>query len=88
MKSRADLYFFPDDGCEEAPHCLTCPLPRCKYDEPWIGRGLNPEVQRRNEAMRVDRAAGMTVKEISKRYGVSKTTVTKATSRRQVEGKS
>ena len=22
-----------DDGCEVSPHCLTCPLPQCKYDD-------------------------------------------------------
>ncbi len=25
---------YRDDGCDVHPHCLTCPLPRCRYDEP------------------------------------------------------
>lgn len=25
---------FKDTGCDVAPHCLTCPLPRCRFDEP------------------------------------------------------
>ncbi len=23
---------YADDGCEVAPHCLECPLVRCRYD--------------------------------------------------------
>lgn len=23
-----------DDGCDIHPHCLTCPLPVCRYDVP------------------------------------------------------
>lgn len=25
-------YYDRDDGCNKAPHCLTCPLPECRYD--------------------------------------------------------
>jgi hypothetical protein len=25
---------YEDTGCEVFDSCLTCPLPRCKYDEP------------------------------------------------------
>lgn len=28
--------FMPDDGCDLAPHCLSCPLPQCRYDTPFI----------------------------------------------------
>ena len=27
-----DDYYFTDNGCNLAPHCLSCPLPQCKYD--------------------------------------------------------
>ena len=25
---------YADDGCEASPHCLQCPLPQCKHDDP------------------------------------------------------
>ena len=25
---------YPDRGCEAAPRCLSCPLARCRYDDP------------------------------------------------------
>lgn len=25
---------YRDDGCDIHPHCLTCPLPVCRYDVP------------------------------------------------------
>src|SRR2546426_10940407 len=31
---------YRDDGCELHPQCLTCPLPRCRYDEPGGLTGL------------------------------------------------
>lgn len=39
------------DGCDIHPHCLSCPLPRCKYDEedndlPWHMRQLRDEAVR------------------------------------------
>ena len=27
-------YRYEDDGCSVHPHCLTCPLARCRYDVP------------------------------------------------------
>jgi hypothetical protein len=26
---------YVDDGCEVHPACLSCPLPACRYDNPW-----------------------------------------------------
>ena len=37
-----------DEGCEEAPRCLECPLAVCRYDEPLRGR---PPVTKRRDAM-------------------------------------
>ena len=31
---RLENYFVDDDGCENSPSCLQCPLPVCKYDVP------------------------------------------------------
>ena len=32
-----------DDGCEVAPHCLQCPLSKCRYDYPQGLRTLRSE---------------------------------------------
>ena len=62
-----------DDGCEVAPRCLTCPLVRCKYDEP---RGvLTIRNRSRNDDVRVERAGGALVDEIATRFGITRRTV-------------
>ncbi len=30
----AEYRHFSDDGCDVAPHCLSCPLPACRFDMP------------------------------------------------------
>ena len=62
-----------DDGCEVSPHCLECPLPRCRYDEPGGLRGLLNE-SRNAEVLRA-RAGGYTVEEIATRFGISRRSV-------------
>lgn len=72
---------YPDEGCDVAPSCFTCPLPVCKFDYPgvmgsyakrWFHRDI------RAEAIRRDRAAGMMVEDIARRHGVSLRTVERA----------
>ena len=62
---------YADDGCELAPHCLTCPLPRCKHDVPLA-------TQRRWQRM-IDAQAlaaeGLTVQAIAERLGSSERVV-------------
>ena len=38
---------YRDEGCELAPECLACPLPRCRHDDPgWLpARGQGEEEQ-------------------------------------------
>ncbi len=31
---------YRDDGCDLHPHCLTCPLPVCRYDIPGGKRAV------------------------------------------------
>jgi len=31
-EGEAGLPSYPDKGCELAPHCLECHLPRCRFD--------------------------------------------------------
>jgi hypothetical protein len=44
-----DHYTYHDTGCELAPSCLACPLPRCQYDEPhsvraWLVAARDREI--------------------------------------------
>lgn len=64
---------YRDDGCDIHPRCLTCPLPRCRYDEPGGARAmLNAFRDQRIAALRRDGAA---VDEIAELYGLSRRTV-------------
>lgn len=64
---------YRDDGCEVNPSCLTCPLPRCRYEEPGGLRGLlNGYRDRQIVEMRM---SGTPVEELAERFGVSRRTV-------------
>ncbi|MEX0799847.1 MAG: helix-turn-helix domain-containing protein [Dehalococcoidia bacterium] len=64
---------YRDDGCDIHPHCLTCPLPRCRYDEPGGLRAmLNAYRDERIVALRRD---GAPVDHIAERYSLSRRTV-------------
>ncbi|HXF50100.1 MAG TPA: helix-turn-helix domain-containing protein [Dehalococcoidia bacterium] len=65
---------YRDEGCELAPRCLECPLPRCKYDEPGGARRLRVETRDR-ALIDVWRAEGLTVNELARRFGVSRRSV-------------
>ena len=64
---------YQDDGCEIHPECLTCPLPRCRYDEPGGLRGLINSL--RDSQIVALRTRGTSVEEISEQFGVSRRTV-------------
>jgi len=64
---------YQDDGCEIHPQCLTCPLPRCRYDEPGGLKGmLNGMRDREIVALK---SRGVAVEEIADTFGVSRRTV-------------
>ena len=64
---------YRDDGCDIHSQCLTCPLPRCRYDEPGGVRAmLNSYRDRQILALRADGAA---VDQIADRYSLSRRTV-------------
>ncbi len=64
---------YRDDGCDIHPQCLTCPLPRCRYDEPGGLRGmLNASRDQQIVALRGD---GAPVDQIAERYRLSRRTV-------------
>ena len=64
---------YRDDGCDIHPHCLTCPLPRCRYDEPGGLRAMLNSY--RDERIVALRRQGAAVDEIAERYALSRRTV-------------
>ncbi len=64
---------YRDDGCDVHSHCLTCPLPRCRYDEPGGLRAmLNAYRDQQIAALRRD---GEQVDQIAERFSLSRRTV-------------
>lgn len=64
---------YHDDGCDIHPHCLTCPLPRCRYDEPGGLRGMINAA--RDRQIVAFRTRGIAVDDIADRFGVSRRTI-------------
>ena len=64
---------YRDDGCDVHPRCLTCPLPRCRYDEPGGLRAMLNAY--RDEQVVAQRRDGAPVDQIAERYGLSRRTV-------------
>ena len=64
---------YRDNGCDVHPSCLSCPLPRCRYEEPGGLRALLNKT--RDEQIANQRASGVPVAELATRFGVSRRTV-------------
>ncbi len=64
---------YRDDGCDIHPQCLTCPLPRCRYDEPGGLRSMLNAY--RDEQIVALRGDGAPVDQIAERYNLSRRTV-------------
>lgn len=65
---------YADTGCEHSPACLSCPLPRCKYDEPQGQRPGSPASIRAHD-IPILRRLGVPVDVIAEHYGISRRTV-------------
>ena len=64
---------YRDDGCSISGSCFTCPLPRCRYEEPGGLRAVLNELRDREIlALKQD---GMPVEELADRFQVSRRTV-------------
>jgi len=64
---------YRDDGCDIHPRCLTCPLPRCRYDEPGGLRAMLNAY--RDQQVVALRRQGAPIDQIAERYGLSRRTV-------------
>jgi hypothetical protein len=65
---------YADSGCDLWRRCLTCPLPRCRYDEPGGARQIFLR-ERDSEIARLRRGDGVTIDELARRFRVSRRTV-------------
>lgn len=62
---------YQDDGCDLHGHCLTCPLPRCRYDLPPGVAGAMIKAMRLRELL----AEGLTMQQTAVELGVAQRTV-------------
>jgi hypothetical protein len=64
---------YADHGCDLHPNCLTCPLVRCRYDDPGGARRLLSDAR---DARIIDlQRQGRPINAIAQRFGVSRRTV-------------
>lgn len=76
---KPEVLDWADTGCDLAPACLSCPLPRCRYDEPMNKGGWNNQkVRERWMRIRSFVNGGGTVMEAAAEFGVDKRTVHRA----------
>jgi hypothetical protein len=64
---------YRDDGCDIHPQCLTCPLPRCRYEDRGGLRGMMNE--HRDRGIIEARMQGVGAAEVAERFNVSRRTV-------------
>jgi len=64
---------YADTGCDLHPSCLSCPLVRCRYDEPGGARKLLSEA--RDRSIVGLQRQGSSINVIARRFGVSRRTV-------------
>jgi transposase-like protein len=64
---------YVDTGCDLHPSCLTCPLERCRYDEPGGARRILSK--NRDEAIVGMQRQGRPISAIAGRFGISRRTV-------------
>ena len=62
---------YADNGCDIHPHCLTCPLPVCRYDVPERSQRGKMRLDEINELL----AAGLTAVAVAARLNVSTRTI-------------
>jgi hypothetical protein len=65
---------YRDEGCDLYASCLTCPLPRCRYDKPGGARAIFNS-RRDREIVHLRHRQGLSVDTLARRYGVSRRTV-------------
>src|SRR5690242_7865623 len=81
-----EITAFRDTGCDLHPSCLSCPLPRCRYDEPgWQQRSERGE--RDSEILRIRLKQAVPIGDLAARFGVSTRTVHRILSKSEAREK-
>ena len=62
---------YADAGCELAPSCLACPLPRCQYDEPGSVRTWLLDARDREIAL-LRRRHRVPIRALVRTYGLTR----------------
>ena len=73
---------YNDTGCEVSASCLTCPLPKCKYDDPGWYQQFRQE--NRDEEILAVYQGGMTVFQVADHFRVSPRTIHRSLRRMRV----
>ena len=69
-----EAFPYRDNGCEVSPSCLSCPLPKCKYDDPgWLIRARR--AKRDQDVLTAHRCQESTTVELTRRFHVSQRTI-------------
>ena len=68
---------YRDEGCELAASCLSCPFPKCIYDQAG-GRQRWLKSLRDREIVRLFATEGKEIKELAQSFSVSPRTVQRA----------
>ena len=81
-----ELTRYRDAGCDVHPACLTCPLPRCRYDEPEDGANILKQL-RNDEVLEVFRSERLSAIELAQRFNVSKRTIHRILRAQRTQGR-
>jgi hypothetical protein len=65
---------YADSGCDLYPSCLSCPLPRCRYDDPG-GAAAMLRGGRDASILRLAGEDGMGVERLAEMFGLSRRTI-------------
>ena len=63
-----------DSGCDIHPSCLSCPLSRCRFDEPGGARKIASE-DRDRRILALCHQGSVAIDSVARRFGVSRRTV-------------
>ncbi len=74
------LEYYEDTGCEVAPTCLDCPLPRCKFDDmEWYAKYRR--IARDFRMAGIIQEEGLSIAEAAERFAITPRTVFRVLSR-------
>ncbi len=75
---------YTDTGCDLAPSCLSCPLPRCRYDTPG---GLAAMLRSTRDAAIADavRRRRLPIDDVAQMFGLSRRSVFRALRRAETQ---